>query len=254
MENIILNKPLIFLDFETTGLNPECDRIVELTYLKVNPDGTKEKKSERINPVIPISSGATEVHGITDEDVKDKPTFKQYSKGLIGFFSGCDIAGYNIKRFDLPMLKAEFKRVGIDFDIEQFNVVDAMTIFHAMEPRDLSAAYKKYCGEELEDAHSSSADVTATMGILDAQVKYYSQLPNNVESLHEFCHPKQPDWIDEDGKLISTENGVAFGFGKYRDRLISEVAADDSKYLEWILTSDFSDQIKDFVRKNRSQN
>ena len=258
MHNINLNRPLIFVDFETTGLDVEFDRIVEFTTLKVYPDGANEIKSEMLNPIIPIPLAATRIHGISNQDVKDKPTFSGYAKSLYDFFNGCDIAGYNVKKFDVPLMINEFKRMAIDFDIGLHNIVDSMLIFHALEPlerpRDLSAAYKKYCGKELIGAHSSKVDVEATMEILDAQIKYYSDLPDNIEGINKFFSVKQDNWIDEDGKIITAENGVVFGFGKYRGELISKVEETDSEYISWILDADFSFELKEYLRKHLNKN
>ena len=254
MYNIILNRPIIFLDFETTGLNIEFDRIVEFTTLKIHSDGSKEVKSERLNPGIPIPLVASKIHGISDEDIKDKPKFSRYANSLHEFFSGCDIAGYNVKKFDIPLMKNEFKRVGIDFDMSLYNIVDSMIIFHTLEPferpRDLSAAYKKYCGKELIGAHSSKVDVEATVEILDAQIKYYPDLPKNIEQLNIFFSTKQSNWIDEEGKIISTENGVVLGFGKYRGELISKVKELEPEYITWILDSDFAPELKQYLREH----
>ena len=258
MNNINLNRPLIFVDFETTGLDVEIDRIVEFTTLKVYPDGGNEIKSEMLNPGVSIPLTATRIHGISDEDIKDKPKFGEYAKSLYEFFSGCDIAGYNVKRFDVPLMINEFKRMGIDFDIGLHDILDSMVIFHTMEPlerpRDLSAAYKKYCGKELIGAHSSKVDVEATMEILDAQIKYYPQLPDNIKGINKFFSVKQPNWIDEDGKIITTENGVVFGFGKYRGELISEIEETYPKYISWILDADFPSELKEYLRKHFNRN
>ena len=253
MHNIILNRPLIFLDFETTGLDVDFDRIVEFTTLKVYPDGSNEIKSEMLNPGISIPPIATRIHGISNQDVRDKPKFIGYAKSLYNFFSNCDIAGYNVKRYDVPLMKNEFKRVGIDFNIDSHTIIDSMVIFHSMEPlerpRDLAAAYKKYCGKELIGAHSSKIDVEATMEVLDAQIKYYPHLSNTVEGINKFFSGKLPNWIDDEGKLITTEKGVVFGFGKYRGQLISEVIKEQGDYISWILESDFSSEVKQYLVK-----
>ena len=155
--NLSLNRPIAFIDLETTGLNPSFDRIIELSVLKVHPDGSEEVKSVRVNPEMPISAGATRVHGIKDADVAGEPTFSQYAKNLLAFLDGCDLSGFNAIRFDLPMLRAEFARVGMQFDLENRKVVDPMVIFHQMEPRDLGAAYGKYCGKTLDGAAHTCA-------------------------------------------------------------------------------------------------
>ena len=249
--NLSLDRPIAFIDLETTGLNPSLDRIIELSALKVYPDGSEEVESVRVNPEMPISAGATRVHGIKDADVAGEPTFRQYAKNLLAFLDGCDLSGFNAIRFDLPMLRAEFARVGMQFDVENRKVVDPMVIFHQMEPRDLGAAYSKYCGKTLDGAaHTSAGDVRAAMEILDAQVQYYPELGSSLTSLHEMCHPKEPDWIDDEGKVISTDNGPALGFGKYRGRLLKDIAKLDGEYLNWVIyEGDFTDQVKQVVRE-----
>jgi DNA polymerase-3 subunit epsilon len=248
--NLSLDRPIAFIDLETTGLNSSFDRIIELSVLKIHPDGSEEMKSVRVNPEIPISAGATKIHGIKDADVAGEPTFRQYAKNLMAFLDGCDLSGFNAIRFDLPMLRAEFVRVGMELNLENRKVVDPMVIFHQMEPRDLGAAYKKYCGKTLDDAaHTSAGDVRAAMEILDAQVQYYADLGNSMASLHDMCHPKEPDWIDDEGKLLTTNNGPALGFGKYRGRLLKDVAKLDTDYLNWIINGDFTDQVKQLARE-----
>ena len=182
--NLSQDRPIAFIDLETTGLNPSFDRIIELSALKVHPDGSEEVKSVRVNPEMPISAGATRVHGITDADVAGEPTFRQYAKNLLAFLDGCDLSGFNAIRFDLPMLRAEFARVGMQFDLDNRNVVDPMVIFHQMGPRDLGAAYSKYCGKTLDDAaHTSAGDVRAAMEIHDAQVQLHPH-PGKLSSEH----------------------------------------------------------------------
>ena len=243
-----LLKPIVFLDLETTGLSTSNDRIVELTVLKVYPDGREEEKSVRLNPGIPISAGATKRHGISDDDVADKPPFSQYAKGLMSFLEGCDLGGFGIIRFDAPILQAEFRRAGIEFETEGRRVVDSLLIYHKYEPRDLASAFEKYCGKTLQDAHNSTADVRAAAEVLDSQITHYQDLPPDVEHLHELCHPKEPDWIDDEGKLILSDQGAAFGFGKYSGRLLQDVAKLDREYLEWLCAADFSSQVKETVR------
>ena len=247
IKQLKLEKPLVFIDLETTGVNTTNDRIVEVTVLKIHPNGSREEKSERVNPGVPIPPGATRVHGITDEDVADKPGFDQYARSIYEFFDGCDIGGYNAIRFDIPLLMAEFKRVGLDFDLTGRNVVDPMVIFHQREPRDLAAAYEKYCGKLLEGAHSATADVRAAAEIFEAQVRLYPELPEAMAELHEVCHPREPDWIDDEGKLIQSEHGPLLGFGKYIGRSLQDLAAEDPGYLQWILSQDFSAEVKDVI-------
>ena len=246
-KHLKLDRPLVFVDLETTGVNTSTDRIVEMTVLKIHPDGSKEEKSERVNPGIPISPDATKVHGITNEDVADKPGFSQYARSIHSFFYGCDIGGFNAIRFDIPLLTAEFKRVGLEFDLEGRKVVDPMVIFYQHEPRDLAAAYEKYCGKSLDNAHSSAADVQAAAEIFEAQVRFYPELPEEMAELHEVCHPREPDWIDDEGKLIQSEQGPLIAFGRYNGRSLKELVSEDPGYLQWILSQDFSRQVKDVV-------
>ena len=247
--NLSLKRPIVFIDLETTGLNLQSDKVIELTALKIYPDGNEEEKTVRLDPQIPISSAATQIHGISDQDVIGKPTFRQYAKGLLEFLEDCDLAGYNLIRFDLPLLQNEFAHAGIKMELEGVSIIDAMDIFHRMEPRDLKAAYVKYCGKDLDQAHSSSSDVRATVEVLDSQIVYYAQLGDSVPALHEFCHPKHPDWLDSEGKILVTSAGPVFGFGKYQGRLLSDIAKLDSEYLNWIIYGVFNQDVKRLVEK-----
>lgn len=249
MKNLQHDRPIAFLDLETTGLNTNQDRIVELTVLKIHPDGSEELKSERINPQMPIPPDATAVHGITDDDVAESPLFRQYANGLLEFIADCDIGGFGVKRFDLPLLEAELRRAGKEFSREGRRILDAQIIYHKMDPRDLSAAYRKYCGEELVDAHTSGADVRASALILDAQLGVHSELPNDIEGLDEFCNPPIPNAVDSDGRFIWSDGEIVFNFGKYRSRTLSNVVADDPEYVQWVSTSDFPSDAKEVVRK-----
>jgi len=250
MEHLPLKRSIVFLDLETTGLNSRTDRIVEISVIKYNPDETYEERTVRVNPDIPIPPGASAVHGITNEDVANEPQFKQYAKSFLDFLDGCDISGYNAMRFDIPLLQKEFERAGLEFSIEDRYVVDPMIIFHMKEPRDLSSAYQKYCGQVLEGAHSALADARAVKDIILGQMKYYPDIGNSIEELHNFCHPTNPDWIDSTGRLIRTEAGPIFGFGKYNGQLVSEVATTDSDYLNWMLTGDFDQVIKNAINEH----
>jgi len=244
MENLSLDGPIAFIDLETTGLSISTDRIIELTVLKIHPDGSEELKSVRVSPGMPIPAEATAVHGITNEDVADKPTFRQYAVSLKDFLADCDYAGFNIKRFDLPLLEAEFKRSGVEFSTQDHRVLDAQVIYHSREPRDLAAAYRKYCAKELQEAHTSMGDVRAAYEILDAQLHHYPDLPRDVAGLHEFCNPREPNWIDAEGRFVWVEEEAAFGFGQYKGKLLKEIANLDSDYLNWISGTDFPDEVK----------
>lgn len=247
MKNLKLQRQIVFIDVETTGLNTSYDRIIELTVLKISPEGNEEQKSVRFNPEVPIPPAATKVHGITDEDVAHESPFRRYANSLMTYPDRCDLAGFGVIRFDIPILAAEFKRAGLELDLEGRRIVDPLFIYHKLEPRDLAAAYRTYCGKELEEAHTSAADVRASLEILDAQLSAHSDLPGEMDELHEYCHPKDPDWIDDEGRLILTDQGPTLGFGKYRGLLLGEVVGLDREYLEWIVDSDFSSQVKDVV-------
>ena len=247
MLNISLTRPLVFIDLETTGLNIQSDRIIELTALKIYPDGNEDEKTVIVDPGIPISSGATEVHGITDQDVMGKPAFRQYAKSVLEFLNGCDLAGFNLIRFDLPLLQNELAHVGLKLELEGVATIDAMDIFHRMEPRDLEAAYLKYCGKALTEAHSSASDVRATLEVLDSQIAYYAELGDSVADLHDFCHPRHPDWLDSEGKILATADGPTFGFGKYHGRLLADISKLDPEYLNWIVYGVFNDDVKRLI-------
>lgn len=233
-----LNNPLIFFDLETTGINITKDKIVEISYIKVYPNGKEESKTMRINPGIHIPEQSTAVHHITDEDVKDAPTFKMVAKELARVFEGCDVAGFNSNRFDVPLLEQEFLTAEVDFDFSKRKFVDVQTIFHKMEQRNLSAAYKFYCGKNLNDAHSADADTKATYEVLKAQLDRYPELQNDVEYLSKFS--SQNNNVDLAGRMIYNEQGVAvFNFGKYKGQPVVEVLKRDSGYYGWMLQGDF---------------
>ena len=200
-----LKRPLIFFDVETTGLDIIKDRIVEISVVKVFPDGHEEIKTKRINPEMPIPAQSSAIHGIKDEDVKDAPTFKQIAKSLVAFIEGCDIAGYNSTQFDIPILEEEFLRSGISFDFSKHYMIDVQAIFHKMEKRTLAAAYQFYCNKTLEDAHSAQADTIATYEVLKAQLaKYEGQIENDMEKLAQFTSNNR---IDYAGRIVKNEKG-----------------------------------------------
>jgi len=235
---LALKNPLIIFDLETTGLNISRDRIVELSYLKIFPDERQETKNIRINPTIPIDPKATAIHGITDEDVKDCPTFKEIAQTLANQFAGCDFAGYNSNKFDLPLLAEEFLRAGVDFDLKKRKFIDVQVIFHKMEQRTLSAAYKFFCDKELVGAHGAEADTLATYEILQAQIDRYPELTNDVDKLSEFsAHTRN---VDLAGRIILDERErEVFSFGKYKNIPVEEVLAKDPSYYAWIMENDF---------------
>ena len=239
-----LKKPIIFFDLETTGINITKDRIVEISIIKVMPSGEEIEKTRRINPEMPIPAEATAVHHITDEDVAQCPSFKMVAKDLARIFTGCDIAGFNSNRFDIPMLDQEFQRAGVKFDFSKPRFIDVQTIFHKKEQRNLIAAYKFYCGKNLEDAHSANADTRATYEVLKAQLDRYDDLPNDMEKLSEFSTQNRN--VDLMGRLIfNDDRKEVINFGKYKGRLAEEVLRQDPGYYSWILKGDFSLNTKD---------
>ena len=239
-----LKKPLIFFDLETTGTNITADRIVEISIIKLMPDGTEIAKTRRINPEMHIPEQATAVHHITDEDVAQCPTFRQIAKSLAEVFEGCDIAGFNSNRFDIPLLDEEFHRADVNFDFSKARFVDVQTIFHKKEPRNLVAAYKFYCGKNLEDAHSANADTRATFEVLMAQLEHYDDLDDNVDALSEFS--TQNKNVDFMGRLIYDEQGrEVINFGKYKGKIAEEVLRKDAGYYGWLMQGDFPSNTKD---------
>ncbi len=234
-----LKNPIVFFDLETTGVNISTDRIVEISYLKVYPNGDELSRTRRINPEMHIPKEASEVHGIYDEDVKDSPTFKQVAKEIAADFEGADIAGFNSNRFDVPLLAEEFLRAGVDIDMTRRKFVDVQVIFHKMEQRTLVAAMKFYCGKDLTDAHSAEADTRATYEVLKAQLDRYPELQNDVAALAEFS--SHTNNVDFAGRIIYNEQGVeVFNFGKYKGIPVVEVLRRDPGYYSWILQGDFT--------------
>lgn len=233
-----LKNPIIFFDLETTGINIASDRIVEISYLRVDLNGNETEKTLRVNPGIPIPEKATEVHGITDDDVKDAPGFNEVARSLARDFEGCDLAGYNSVRFDIPLLAEEFLRAGVDIDLKRKKFVDVQVIFMKMEPRTLSAAYKFFTGKELSEAHSAAADTRATYEVLQAQLDRYDNLENDVASLAEFsAHNRNVDFA---GRIVYDDHDVeVFNFGKYKGRPVKEILAQDPGYYGWMMNGDF---------------
>lgn len=247
-----LTRPIIFFDLETTGTNITNDRIVEISVVKVFPDGTKQTRTRRINPGVHIPAEATAVHHISDDDVKDEPSFAAIAKGLLQVFDGCDIAGFNSNKFDVPLLVEEFARAGIRFDLTGRRFIDVQTIFHRMEQRTLSAAYKFYCGKNLDDAHSAAADTEATYQVLLSQLDRYPELKNDVDFLHAFSN--QNDNIDLAGRIVRDSKGEpVFHFGKYRGCSVREVLRKDPSYYNWMLQGDFPQNTKDVMTALKAQ-
>jgi DNA polymerase-3 subunit epsilon len=238
-----LKNPIVFFDIESTGLNVATDRIVEISIVKINPDGSEEIKTRRINPTIPISPEAQKVHGISDEDVKNEPTFAQIAKSLAKWMEGCDIAGYNSMKFDIPLLSEEFLRADVDFDFRKRKLVDVQNIFHKMEQRTLTAAYKFYCQKDLENAHSAEADTMATYEILKAQLDKYPDLQNDVKFLAEFSTKSK--FVDYAGRIVYNEKDVpVFNFGKHKGRAVTDVLKAEPSYYSWMMNGDFTRDTK----------
>jgi len=246
MNNIQFDRPIVFFDLETTGLNRSSDRIVEFTFLKINLDGTEELKSDRVNPEIPIPKEASDIHGINNEDVANKPGFSHYAQTIIDFLNDCDLGGFGIRNFDLAILQAEFRRAGLVFTLKGRRIIDTLVIFHKFDPRDLPAAYAKYCGKHLENSHASEIDVRAAAEILDGQLAMHQDLPREIDRLHDICNPKEPNWIDCDGKFVWSEGHAVFNFGKHRGMSLKEIATENPGYLQWIAgVGDFSIEVKE---------
>lgn len=233
-----LRRPIAFLDLETTGINVSTDRIVEISVLKISPDGKQEWLSTRINPGMPIPPKSTAIHGITDADVADAPVFREIAKKLIAFLEGTDLAGYNAIKFDIPVLAEEFLRINMDFNFLKRKYIDVQVIFHKKEQRTLAAAYQFYCNKELENAHSSMADTQATFDVLKSQLDRYSDLENDVEKLAEFSSFNNN--VDFAGRIIYDENGIEiFNFGKHKGKSVEKVFSEDPSYYSWMMNSDF---------------
>lgn len=246
-----LKRPIIFFDLETTGLDIAKDRIVELCYIRVEPNGNEEARSMRINPEMHIPEVASSVHGITDDDVKDCPTFADVAPQLAATFEGCDLAGFNSNRFDLPLLAEEFMKAGVNIDLSHVQAIDVQNIYHKLEKRTLAAAYKFYCGRDLENAHSALADTQATYEVLQAQLDHYpNDLQNDVDFLAEFSRMNRN--IDFAGRFVYDENGKELiNFGKYKGKAIKDVLSRDPGYYSWIMQGDFTLNTKQVLTKLR---
>ena len=245
---LVLERPLVFFDIESTGTNPYRDRIVEIAVIKVMPDGSRQEVVRRINPTIPIPDGASAVHGIYDADVADCPTFDVIAHNLYNYLEGCDLAGYNIVKFDVPMLQEEFKRCNLELNMRDRKLVDVFNIFCRLYPRNLSAAYKFFCGGDLEDAHSALADTDATVAVLLGQLAKHPELPREMAGLAEFSAARDADFVDSEGRLKFSGEEVVINFGKNSGRRLRELAEEDPGFLRWMLRSDFSDEVKEIIK------
>ena len=243
-----LKNPIVVFDLETTGLDIAKDRIVEMCIIKISPNGNEDVKLRRLNPIIPISPEASQIHGIYNEDVKGCPTFKDIAKNLAAYIDGCDFAGYNLIKFDIPLLAEEFLRANIDVDFRKRKMIDVQNIFHKLEQRTLVAAYKFYCGKNLEDAHSAEADTRATLEVLESQLDRYSELQNEIAFLAEFSTKSRN--VDYAGRFVyNDKDEVIINFGKHKGRLLSVVLQVEPSYYDWMMSSDFALDTKSVLTK-----
>jgi len=247
-QKLKLDRPLAVFDLETTGTSPGIDRIIDIAILKINSDGTKTTFYRRVNPGMPIPPEASEVHGIYDKDVESKPPFEEVAGSVVEFLEGCDLGGYNILKFDLPLLQEEFKRVGAEFSSKDRHVIDPLRIFQAREPRTLEGAYRFYCEVELKEAHSAEVDTQACWEVVQAQLDRYSDLPRNLPALHDYCQPHDDHYVDSDRKFKWRYRQAAFAFSQHQGVLLKDVAEQDPSFLRWILSKDFTEETKQIVK------
>ncbi|HOX85166.1 MAG TPA: 3'-5' exonuclease [bacterium] len=235
-----LNRPLVFFDLETTGLDFQQDRIVQFAFIKIKPDRTQQEWSALVNPEIAIPPAASQVHGITDADVADQPTMSHFAPQIVAFLRDSDLAGFNIARFDVPFLQTELNRCGCPLEIDKIRLIDVQVIFHKKEPRDLTAALRFYCQKEHNEAHDALGDVRATVDVFHAQLERYTDLPHTVAALHRLASGGTADWLDPDRKFYWKDSEAVFSFGKHRGRSLSWVQENDIGYLQWLAEKDFS--------------
>ena len=259
MMELIKERPLVFFDLEATGVNILNDRIVEISVVKIFPDGRREVKTRRINPEMHIPEEASAIHSIYDKDVANEPTFRAIAKNFFIYLEDCDLGGYNITKFDIPMLTREFSRAGLTFTTANRRIIDAYNIFCRMEPRNLSAAYKFFCGKDMKDAHSAEADTLATVEIFEGEIKRYSQMtredypediekwPETLDEFHTFCNQRMIDSIDPDGRFKWKNGEAVVAFGKNAGTSLRRIAIDNPDFLRWILRSDFSVEVKNIA-------
>lgn len=251
MTNLYLERPLVLFDLETTGCDPASDKIVEISTLKLVPGGPPESRTRRVCPERPIPPAATAVHGIRDEDVADEPTFRRLARGLLEFLGPADLGGFNVARFDLPLLDREFMDCGLDLEPAKRRIVDAMTIFHRKERRDLRAAVRFYLGRDHDGAHTAEADVRATGEVLEAQLERYPDLPRDVAGLDGWSR-RAEDAVDRSGRLVRREGEIALAFGRFAGMPLRQVVAEQSEYVTWLLSTDLpADTRFWFVRARR---
>ena len=256
MPKLTLKRPIVFFDLETTGTDVARDRIVELALIKLLPDGKRDSYVKRINPGIHIPAEVTNIHGISDEDVKGCPSFKQLASQIYDWMKGCDLGGYSSSKFDLPLLAEEFLRAGVNVDFTDRHMVDVQQIFFKMEARTLSAALKFYCDKELTNAHSAEADITATIEVLEAQLEKYQEIGHDVPTLHQFTHTE--DYVDYARRMIVKDGHPVFNFGKYKGRKVEEIFTIEPQYYDWMMQADFSlhtkQKISEILNKMKLKN
>ncbi|MGI5868039.1 MAG: exonuclease domain-containing protein [Kiritimatiellia bacterium] len=248
MSFIALDRPLAIFDLESTGLNPRTDRILELSVIRIPVKGPHKTKTWLINPGIPIPLETIAIHGISDEQVRNCPKFVDVADEILEFFKGCDLGGFGIGRFDIPMLEEEFLRVGKSFDANGRRQFDAQRIYHKREPRDLTAALRFYCDEEHVDAHGAEADAIATLKVLQGQFARYPDLPTDPDELDRLINERDPFFLDRDGKLRWLDGEITINFGKKKGAKLCDLVIEDPGYLKWILNADFARDTKDIVR------
>lgn len=245
---LILDRPLAIFDIEATGTHPQQDRIVDLAVTWLHP-GKKAhtSRSWRVNPVIPIPPEATRIHGIRNEDVSGCPRFCDIAAEVASALDGCDLGGFNLIRFDIPMLAEEFRRSNVFFDVSGRRIVDAQRIFHMKEPRDLTAALAFYCGEFHLNAHGAQADVDATVRVIEAQLKRYTDLPLDMDNLNQLCNPRDPSWVDQSGRLRWSNGEIVLNFGKKKGTSLRALISEDRSFIKWMLRSDFPGDVKTVI-------
>jgi DNA polymerase-3 subunit epsilon len=245
-----LERPIIFLDIEATGADASRDRIVEVALIKMRPDGSTEELVHRINPGVRIPAEVVAVHGITNEDVAQAPTFKELAPSLMEFMNCCDFGGFGITRFDIPILSNEFARSGFDFAAHTCGIIDGLTIFHQRERRDLTAAYQFYCKKTLVGAHGARADALASMEVVLAQLDHYNDLPRDIPSLHSYCNKQDDRYVDGSRKFIWRDGEAAFNFGKYKGELLRKLCSEQREYIEWMVSdAKFPQEVVDICWK-----
>ncbi|MBI3671207.1 3'-5' exonuclease [Candidatus Azambacteria bacterium] len=246
IKKLDLKKPLVIFDLETTGVVINLDKVVELSYLKISPNGEKELKTYRINPGIKIPQESIDVHGITNEEVAKYKYFKEYANELFSVFSNCFFAGFNVIGFDLPMIQKEFKEAGLNFQYSADDIIDAKVIFHNREKRDLTAAYKFYCGKEHTAAHSAEGDILATYEILNSQFERYPEI-NDEEFLRSIHSQRDERYVDSERKFYWRDGEAYFNFGKHKDKKLEDISNEDPTFLSWMLGVDFGIEVKEIV-------